>query len=69
MDDPVPVILVDLPTTIKGFVCIGSDYNPCIIINARMSAEQQKKTWEHEMNHILSGQIYDDNYIEYGDPA
>lgn len=65
----VTVVLTDLPTTVRGFVCLGSDYSPCIVINARMTAEQQRKTWEHEMKHITSGQMYDDNYHEYGDPA
>lgn len=66
MTDPVPVILKDLPTHIRGFVCLGSDYNPIIIINSRMTAEQQKETYRHELDHILSGQIDDGNYVEYG---
>lgn len=65
MTDDVPVVLVDLPPRIRGFVCLGSDYSPCIVINARMSAEQQKKTWRHEMNHIVSGQMDDDDFVEY----
>lgn len=65
MTDDVPVVLVDLPSRIRGFVCLGSDYSPCIVINARMSAEQQKKTWRHEMNHIVSGQMDDDDFVEY----
>lgn len=66
MPDEIPVILKDLPSRIRGFVCLGSDYNPCIVINSRMSVEQQRRTYEHERNHILSGQIDDDNYVEYG---
>lgn len=69
MIDPVPVALVDLPTSVHGFVCLNEYGEPCIIINARMSAEQQKKTWKHEMNHILAGDLDNDNYHEYGDPA
>lgn len=65
MTDSVPVVLKDLPPHVHGFVCLGSDYNPVIIINSRLSAEQQRKTYRHEMNHILSGQIDDDNYVEY----
>ena len=40
----VPVVLKDLPVKIHGFVCLGSDYEPIIIINSRLSWEQQQKT-------------------------
>lgn len=69
MFDDVTVVLKDLPPHVHGFVCLGSDYNPCIVINSRLSVEQQRKTFLHEMEHIVSGQIYDDDYTEYGDPA
>ena len=67
--DDVPVVLMDLPSRVRGFVCLGSDYNPCIVINARLSAEQQKKTWRHEMNHILNGDMDNHDFHEYGDQA
>lgn len=66
MPDEVPVVLMNLPCHIKGFVCLGSDYNPCIIINSRMTAEQQLKTYKHEMEHIRKGDMYNENYYEYG---
>lgn len=66
MTDRIPVILKDLPTTVRGFVCLGSDYNPIIVINSRMSTEQQRKTYKHEINHIKTGQMFDDSYTEYG---
>jgi len=69
MSENVPVILKDLPPHIRGFVCLGSDYEPVIIVNSRLSVEQQRKTFRHEMDHIISGQLYDDDYVEYGDPA
>ena len=65
-NEDVQVILMDLPTHVRGFVCLGSDYNPCIVINARLSAEQQKKTYRHEMKHIINGDQYNDTYHEYG---
>lgn len=65
MTDPVPAILKDLPETIHGFTVLGSDYEPIIILNARMSREQQRRTYRHEMKHIISGQIYDEGYTEY----
>lgn len=63
--DEVPVVLRDLPTTARGFVTIGSDNEPLIIINSRMTVEQQHKTYLHEMNHIITGQLYDEDYVEY----
>ncbi len=66
MIDNVPVVLQDMPVQIRGFVCLGSDYSPCIVINSRMSVEQQRKTYLHEVKHLESGQFDDDNYVEYG---
>lgn len=65
MIDPVPTFLQDLPGTIRGFTILGSDYEPIIILNSRLSVEQQRKTYRHEMNHITSGEIDDDGYSEY----
>ena len=63
--DEVPVVLRDLPTTVRGFVTLGSDNEPLIVINSRMSVEQQHETCLHEMNHIITGQLYDEDYVEY----
>jgi acylphosphatase len=46
------VVYVDLPTTVRGFVRYNPDGTYTIVINSRMSAEQQRKTWIHEMRHI-----------------
>ena len=62
----VPVVLQGLPSGCRGFCCLGSDYEPIIIINKNMTYEQQKKTYEHEMRHIITGEIYDPDYKEYG---
>lgn len=66
MTDPVRVVLKDLPPHVRGFVCLGSDYNPCIVINSRLSKEQQQKTYRHEMKHIENGDLDDIDYREYG---
>ena len=65
MTEQVPTFLKDLPETIRGFTMLGSDYEPIIILNSRLSVEQQRKTYRHEMNHITSGEIDDDGYSEY----
>ena len=61
----VPVIFKDLPVKIHGFVCLGSDYEPIIIINSRLSREQQQKAYRHELLHIQRGEMFDINYHEY----
>ena len=65
--DEVTVVLKDLPTTARGFVTIGSGNEPIIVLNSRMTVEQQHKTFLHEMNHINSGHLDDEDYDEYGD--
>lgn len=59
------VIVMDLPTTIKGFVYIDSTYSHVIVLNARMTHEIQKQTYDHEMNHIIHGDQTDITYMEY----
>ena len=66
MTDDIPVILKDLPPSIKGFTCLGSDYNPIIVINSRLPYELQWRVYLHEYMHIKSGQIDNDDYREYG---
>lgn len=66
MMDPVPVVLKDLPPHVRGFICLGSDYNPCIVINSRLSREQQQKTYRHELKHLENGEMDNSSYTEYG---
>jgi hypothetical protein len=57
MDDEYPVVLADMPASIKGYVCkIGDDI--VIVINARLSHEQQQIEYIHEVEHIQTGDIY-----------
>lgn len=64
-DTEATVVLKDLPTKVRGFVCLGEDYLPCIFINSRLSKEQQRKTYAHELRHIKTGQLYEEGYVEY----
>ena len=61
----IPVILKDLPAKVHGFVCLGSDYEPIIVINARLSRVQQLRTYRHEIKHIQRGEMFNMNYHEY----
>ena len=60
------IVLKDLPIGVNGFCCLGSDYEPIIVINSRLSREDQLKTYRHEQEHIQSGEMFDENYHEYG---
>ena len=64
--ETIPVVLKDLPPAIRGFCCLGSDNEPCIVLNSRLTQEQQHKTYVHELRHISSGEMYDETYVEYG---
>lgn len=61
----IPIILKDLPVGVKGFVCLGSDYEPVIVINSRLSRENQLKTYRHEKDHIDRGEMFNEDYHEY----
>lgn len=52
----VHVELVDLPTTVRGFVTKSVD-DYTIVINARMSQETRVKTYRHELEHIARGDL------------
>lgn len=45
------VRLIDLPGTVKSFVRINDDSTATVIINARLSREQQLKQYRHEVMH------------------
>lgn len=67
MPDNIPVVLKDLPPRIRGFVCLGSDFSPIIIINSRLSKEQQRRTYRHELEHIRRGDMDNLSFHEYGE--
>ena len=64
---PVPVILKKLTGRVRGFCCLGSDFEPIIVINDELSPEQKRRTYEHEMEHIRRGEIYNPTFNEYGE--
>ena len=48
-------VLVDLPTTIRGYTIRDKNGDFCIVINARISQENRVEAYEHEMKHIKQG--------------
>jgi len=47
--------LIKMPARIKGYTAIDDDGNYNIYLNEKLSCEQQKKTYLHEMAHITRG--------------
>ena len=64
--DERPAVLMDLPTSIRGFVCLGADGEPMIVVNARLTREQNRKTYDHEKGHIRRGEMFEPAFNEYG---
>lgn len=53
--DNISVKLEDLPCSVRGFVVRCFDENEIhytVILNAKLSDEQQRRTYEHEVEHI-----------------
>ena len=60
------VILQDLPTSVRGFVFLGDDGEPVIVVNSRMTREQNRRTYKHEQSHIDRNELNEPTYNEYG---
>ena len=65
MDDNT-VILQDLPTSVRGLVFLGDDGEPVIVVNSRLTREQNRRTYDHEKRHIAKNQLNEPTYHEYG---
>lgn len=59
------VVLADLPTSIRGFVYLGDDGEPVIVVNSRLTREQNRRTFRHEKRHIRRGDLTNKEYREY----
>ena len=59
------VILQDLPTSVRGFVFQDEDGEPVIVVNSRLTREQNIRTFDHEQNHIRRNELNEPTYIEY----
>ena len=57
-------ILQDLPTSVRGFVFLGDDGEPVIVVNARLTREANRRTFRHEKKHVRKNQLTDQNYQE-----
>ena len=61
--------LANLPTTIRGFVYLESDGVPRIVLNANLTREMNWRTMRHELKHLAEGDLFNEDYHEYGDDS
>ena len=64
MDDR-SVYLADLPTSVRGLCFHDNDGEEYIVLNSRLSREQNQVTYKHEHIHLIRGDMYEPNYHEY----
>ena len=46
---------VELPTTVRSFVVANNDMTYTVILNSKLSREQNILSYQHELEHILRG--------------
>ena len=63
--EKIEALLMDLPTSVRGFVYHDDDGTAHIILNARLSHEQNITTYLHELRHIRRGDLDNLNFHEY----
>lgn len=61
----VRVLLQDLPCTVRGFVVNDDPDGYLIVVNSRLSIDQQRRAVKHELQHIQRGEVGDPSYCEY----
>ena len=66
MNDERPARLIDLPTSVRGLCFHDDEGEEFIVLNSRLTWEQNRKTYEHEKQHIDRGEMYDMDYREHG---
>lgn len=60
MNDEVHVVLLNLPTDMRGFLVADVEGGHTVVLNARLSWEMNRKTYIHELRHIQGGDLYAD---------
>ena len=65
MEEERPATLLNMPTTVRGFCYHDNDGEAYVVLNARLTREQNRITYDHEQGHIDRGELYEPTYIEY----
>ena len=65
MNHVVQRISDELPDSVRAISYYDDDGNPYMLINAKCSPEQQRKSAKHELTHIKRGDGFNAFYTEY----
>ena len=65
MEEKRHVVLANLPTSVRGYVYLDSNGDPVIVLNARLTREQNRRTYRHEEDHIERDDMTNKDYKEY----
>ena len=57
------VRLIDMPTRVKGHTLENDDGTYTIFINARLSIEQQREAYLHELKHLMQ-KDFEKEYVQ-----
>ena len=66
MSEARPARLENMPTTVRGICYHDNDGEEYVVLNARLTREQNRKSYDHELEHIERGDMYEPTYNEYG---
>ena len=61
-----PAQMMDLPTSVRGFCYHDDDGEEFVVLNSRLTREQNRRTYKHERGHIARGDMFEPSYNEYG---
>lgn len=56
--------LINLPYRVRGLTTVDENGDPMIYLNARLTIEQHKKTYDHEVEHIVNDDLHNAKPIE-----
>ncbi len=53
--DNIYVVYADMPVSVRSYVVVNADESYTIVINSRLSYDQNLVSYNHELDHILNG--------------
>lgn len=63
--DNINVNLYDMPAAVRSFVVENVDQSYTIVLNSRLTHEQNLISYQHELNHILNGDYDKQCSVDY----
>lgn len=53
--EEINVVYADMPTSVRSYVVSNADMSYTIILNSKLSHEQNLLSYQHELDHIRNG--------------